>query len=416
MDTVSMSMAGEAAEAVAANLCPHFGVCGGCSIQNVPYSEQLARKQSALGGLFQEYWSGPVSVEPSPTLWHYRNRVDLIFGRKQYAEPPPKGFERETVLGFKREGKWFWTLDIEECRIGPRGLSGLMDSIRRWARERHLKAWTSKSKDGFLRVLLVREGKRTGERMVVLITTEGPFDPDPFVEAVQSAFPCTSICRGILRGKAEVTAANELQLLHGSPVIHEELHIPDGARTRHLKFRISPFSFFQTNSAAAEVLYGIVRDWVKQIRPHVLYDLYGGSGGIALACADRADRVVSVESNEAASIDGGFNEEANGIDNVVFVTQPVEVYLRDTLHSPRGLYPGSLVVLDPPRSGLHPKALKALLALRPAAVIYVSCKPAQFAVEMKSLSTAYKIRELRAVDLFPHTDHVELLARLELKS
>jgi 23S rRNA (uracil1939-C5)-methyltransferase len=407
-----MSIPGEATEAVAANLCPHFGECGGCSIQNVPYSEQLTRKQSHLRGLFQEYWSGPIPVEPSPTLWHYRNRVDLVFARKQYAEPPPKNFERETVLGFKREGKWFWTLDIQECRIGPRGLSGLMDSARRWARERYLKAWTSKSKDGFLRVLLVREGKRTGERMVVLITAEGSFDPEPFVEAVQSTFPCTSIYRGVLRGKAEITGADELQLLHGSPVIHEELRIPDGDRTRNLKFRISPFSFFQTNSAATEVLYGVIRDWVKQIRPHVLYDLYGGAGGIALACADHVDRVVSVESNEAASVDGGFNEETNGIDNVVFVTQPVEVHLRDTLHGPGAFYPRSLVVLDPPRSGVHPKALKRLLTLRPPTIIYVSCKPAQLAAEMKSLAAAYEIRELRAVDLFPHTDHVELLARL----
>lgn len=404
------------AEAVRPEICPHFTDCGGCATQDVPYAEQLRRKQTALQGLFQGVWSSPIPVEPSPSIYHYRNRVDLNFGRKHYPEPPPKGFERETVLGFKREGKWFWTLDIDECRIGPEGLERLLAAVRDWARDRNLTAYSSKSKEGLLRVLLVREGKRTGERMVVLITNEGEFDAASFVNTVQGSFACASIQHGVFRGKAEITAADHVHVLDGKAAIEEELHILDGAGVRKLRFRISPFGFFQTNSAATEVLYGIIRQWVKESRPQVLYDLYGGSGGIALMCCDRVDRAISVESDERASIDGTYNRERNECDNVVFLTQKVEDYLRDTIATHGEMQSKSFVVMDPPRAGLHPKALKKIVALKPPEIVYVSCKPSVFAGEIPAFLAAYELRDLRAVDLFPHTEHVELLARMTLKA
>jgi len=399
-----------------AALCPHFTECGGCTTQDVPYEQQLAQKQTVLQDLFKAFWSEPIPVEPSPAIWHYRNRIDLTFGRKHYPEPPPKDFVRETVLGFKREGKWFWTLDLSECRIGPVGNPALMASVRAWARERNLTAFSSKTKDGFLRVLLVREGKRTGERMVVLVTNEGELDAPSFVEAVQSAWPCTSIQHAVFRGKAEITAADEVHVLHGNPYIMEELHIPDGSGTRKIRLRISPFSFSQTNSAATETLYGIIRQWVKESRPRFVYDLYGGAGGIALSVSDRVDRVISVESEDSSSVDGTFNRETNDADNVVFLTQVVEEYLRDAISMQGGLLPQSLVVLDPPRAGLHPKAIKRLLALNPHEIIYVSCKPAAFAKELPLLAPAYEVTAMHAVDLFPHTEHVELLTRLRAKT
>lgn len=400
----------------AAGLCPHFVECGGCTAQDVPYHEQLERKQQSLVDLFKAHWSGPIPIEPSPAIWHYRNRIDLTFGRKHYPEPPPKDFPRETVLGFKREGKWFWTIDLAECRIGPSGVEHLIDAVREWARARNLAAFSSKSKDGFLRVLLVREGKRTGERMVVLMTNEGTLDKESFVEAVQTSWPATSILHGVYRGKAEITAADEIHVLHGKPHIVEELHVPDGAGHRVIRLRISPFGFSQTNSSATEILYGTLRQWVKEIRPRFVYDLYGGSGGIAFSVSDKVDRVVSVESDVNASVDGSFNCEMNDADNVVFLTQDVRHFLRDTAAHPPGLLPQSLVILDPPRAGLHPKAIKYLLALRPADIVYVSCKPSAFAQELPSFLPAYTIAEMRAVDLFPHTEHVELLTRLSLKS
>ena len=114
------------------SLCPHFGECGGCAFQDVPYEEQLVRKEAQLRTLFDAFWDGAIPVAPSPAIWHYRNKVDFSFGRKRYPEPPPKGFERETVVGFRRKGKWYWPLDIAECRIGPEGTSSLLDGVRAW--------------------------------------------------------------------------------------------------------------------------------------------------------------------------------------------------------------------------------------------------------------------------------------------
>jgi len=396
--------------------CIHFGECGGCSTQDVPYPEQVAEKSRSLNALFQTFWPDAIPVEPSPEFWHYRNKLDLNFGRKHYPEPPPKDFPRETVLGFKRPGKWYWTLDIDECRIGPQGIDSLLIAVRQWARDRNLTAFSSKARDGFLRILLVREGKRTGERMVVLITNEGDLDNESFVETVQSSFASHSIQRAVFTGRAEIAAADEISVLYGTPTIDEALEVPDGSASRQLRFRLSPFSFFQTNTYATEKLYGLIRAWVKESRPRFLYDLYGGSGGIALSCSDRVDRVVSVESVEDASVDGIHNAEVNGADNIVFITQPVEDYLRDTLHVQKAFQSSSLVVVDPPRAGLHPKALKRLIALHPPEIIYVSCKPTVLAGEMPTLLAHYDLVDMRAVDLFPHTEHVELLARFKRKA
>jgi 23S rRNA (uracil1939-C5)-methyltransferase len=396
-----------------AALCPHFGECGGCQSQDVPYAAQVEAKQTALQELLSPFWDGPIPVTPSPVTRHYRNKVDPTFGGKHYPEAPPKGFRREVVLGFKKKGKWYWNLDIEDCLIGPEGFSGLMESVRHWAREREYTPFNSRNKDGFLRVLLVRDGKRTGDRMVVLITNDGDLDREGFIEAVKSAYPATSIQHAIFRGGAEIAAADEIEVLDGAPTIDEMLKIPDGDATRDLRFRISPFSFFQTNSLGTERLYGFLREWVRGIAPATLYDLYGGAGGIAFTCSDLVKEIISVESVPEAADDGRRNAELNGIVNVTFHTQKVETYLRDLQFEHGGLAPDNAVILDPPRAGLHPKALKRLCELLPPQLIYVACKPQVLAKQdLPGLLEHYALEEVRAVDLFPHTRHVELLARL----
>lgn len=391
--------------------CRHFGECGGCQCQDVAYDEQLARKGAALSELFQPFWSDPIPVTPSPEIWHYRNKVDFAFGLKRYPEPPPKDFVRETVLGFKRRGRWYWPLDMDECLIGPEGMDGLLGAVRSWARDAGLRAFDSRRKEGLLRILLVRAAKRTGQRMVVLTTADAPFDPSGFVDAVRRMYPADSVYHGVFHGLADVAAADELQLLDGQPTIEERLEIPTDEGTRALRFRWSPFSFFQTNTLAAERLYAAIRAWVKAIAPETLYDLYGGAGGIAFTCADLVDRVISVENVVSATEDGEHNARTNGIANVTFITQNVERFLGE-LRITQGFPPNSAVIVDPPRSGLHPKALRRLAQLRPRALLYVSCKPQALARELPALLEAYRLDNLQAVDMFPHTDHVEVLASL----
>jgi 23S rRNA (uracil1939-C5)-methyltransferase len=386
-------------------LCPHFGECGGCVSQDVSYPDQLAAKARMLEERLRDFWPHPIPVEGSPRVWHYRNKVDFNFAPRQYEEAPPPGFERETLLGFTRPGKWYWPIDVHECRIAPVGAEALLAGVKAWYRAHDLRAYHSKSKTGFLRALMLREGQRTGEKMVALFTSPGDLDAAAFVDAVREAIDVQSIYWGISSGGARGVFADELRLLHGSDTIREEMHI--GGRV--LRFRISPMSFFQTNTLAAERLYSAIREWVRTVAPRILYDLYGGMGGIAFACADLVDTVRSVESVEAATLDGEANARDNGIGNVYFTNAVMKEYLRQ-IGEEGGMESSSAVIVDPPRAGMTPKPLRRLVKAGAPHLLYVSCKPSVFAEELPALLSRYEIEWMRAFDLFPHTPHVELLA------
>jgi len=389
--------------------CPHFGDCGGCKSQDVSYDAQRAAKSDALGALFADFWTAPIRVAPSPVLWHYRNKIDPAFNRMRYPEPPPPDFVRETVLGYKKKGQWYWPLDIDECHIGPEGAGDLLRATREWYQSRDIRAWDHRTKDGLLRYLLIRDGKRSGDKMAVLITHEGDLDCAPFVDLAQSVYGATSVYRGYYTGRSDVATAERLEVLAGSPYITETLHLPDGGPS--LSFRISPLSFFQTNPLATENLYGAIRGYVRDLAPSGLYDLYGGAGGIAFSCCDLVDRVWSVEEVAPATEDGRYNAEVNGIDNVAFITAKTETWLVN--QRPGGLKPGAAVIVDPPRSALHPKALKRLMEFQPDNILYVSCNPKLLARELEVFSEVYDLAALEAFDLFPHTPHVEALAHLK---
>ncbi len=390
--------------------CIHFGECGGCKTQDVPYPQQVREKEAMLGELFAPFHPGPVPVAPSPQVWHYRNKVDPAFARKRYDEKPPDDFDRETVIGFKKRGRWFWPLDIQACHIAPEGLGALLEAVRAWYRREGLQAFDDRKDAGILRALLVREGKQSGERMVVLITRDGTFDKAGFVALCRETFGADSVYRGIYRGLADVAEAEELELLWGKATIDERLYVHGDGGVRELVFRISPMSFFQTNTLAAQQLYSMIRAWAKQTGGGMLYDLYGGAGGIALSCADLFGHVWSVENVAEASADGRVNAQRNEIANVTFITEKVKNYLRYMILDNEGFPEHSAAVVDPPRAGLHPKALKRLIALRPAYLLYVSCNPKLLAQEMPQLLKQYQLTDLRAIDMFPHTPHVEVLA------
>lgn len=385
----------------------HFGSCGGCTSQTTAYPDQLAAKRAALETLFAAHWSKPIDVAGSPVRWHYRNKVDLNFAGKHYETPPPKDFQRETVLGFNRAGKWYWTLDLEECRIASPVLPELLKAVGAWAKGTGLAAFSTRGGQGTLKGLIYREGKRTGEAMAVLVTRPADLDAAGFCAAVRSALPEASVQWAADDSLSPAMQGGRIEVLAGEPYIHEELHV--GGRA--FRFRISPFSFFQTNTFATETLYGAIRDWVAGSRPERLYDLYGGSGGIAFACADLCGAVESVEAVASATEDGRYNAAANGIENVAFTTQPVEDYLRDAVEAGAD-WRDAVVVADPPRAGMHPKGLRRLLDLAPREIVYVSCKPSVLAGELERFAESYTLAELRAVDLFPHTEHVEAIARL----
>lgn len=392
--------------------CKHFGSCGGCKSQDVAYDAQLAEKSRVLRELFAAHRAGEVPVYGSPVQWHYRNKIDPTFSGKHYETPPPKDFKRETVLGFKAQGRWFSTMDTEECKIFSEDIGPLLENVRTWVRAEDLQPFDSRRKTGFLKNLLVREGKRTGQKMVVLVTRFGDIDSTGFVNAVLDVYPATSIHLAPTESLSSVAYAEQSQVLHGTATIDEELWIADPVLgERKLKFRVSPFSFLQTNTLATESLYVGILERVLKLAPTALYDLYGGCGGIAFTCAPHVAKITSVENVQSATEDGEYNARVNGIDNVAFITAGVETYLTE-LAASGPLPEGSLFVMDPPRAGLHPKALKQTMELLPENILYISCKPTVLAQEFAVLQEKYTIAELCAYDLFPHTEHVEVLAHL----
>ena len=306
-------------------------------------------------------------------------------------------------LGLKPQGKWYEILDLQECFLLSPETPALLAAVRRWAAENALLPFTSKRHTGLLRHLVLREAKNTGERMVVLVTTPGNIPRESLVAAVREVYPATSVVWGV-NGKVSDTAVSDrLGPLFGPGFIVETLRF--GAQ--QMRYRVSPQSFFQTNTHGAETLYNLIRRWTTELAPQSALDLYCGGGAIALALAGVCRKVYGAEVNAAAIDDARANAALNGIDNAQFLAGSVETLLPSML----ALSP-DIVVVDPPRAGLHPSAIAPLLAHGPRALLYVSCNPEALARDLAKLAGRYSARRAVVVDLFPHTRHVETVVEL----
>ena len=252
--------------------CVHFGTCGGCASQNLPYEEQLRLKTEKVRAALASIKEVP---EPrshaSPDIWFYRNKMEFSFGDVY----PPQAGGPTVKLGMKPKGRWYEVLDLRECFLLSPEAAPLLARVRQWAEAEKVAPYNAHKKTGFLRHLVLREGKNTGERMVNLVTAPGDFPADSFAAAVREAYPATTILRGINDKASDVAVSDELSVLSGPGNITELLRFAD----RELEFRISPHSFFQTNTGAANLLYGRLRDWVKEEKPDTVLDLYCGGGG-----------------------------------------------------------------------------------------------------------------------------------------
>ncbi|HAH05108.1 MAG TPA: 23S rRNA (uracil(1939)-C(5))-methyltransferase RlmD [Elusimicrobia bacterium] len=383
--------------------CPHFGDCGGCRLQDLSYEDQLKKKSAELGVLTAARgWSPDVHVHPSPEPWYYRNKMEFSF---QDVFPAPSEGEDNILLGLKRKNRWDKVMDLRECHLFSPDAPKLLAGVHAWAWKERLQPYNLHKHAGFLRHLLVREGKNTKERMVMLVTTAGEFPRESFVKAVQNCFPCTTILRGINPGKADVVQTEQIETLFGPGHIHETLL---GRR-----FRVSPHSFLQTNTHGAEFLYGLILRWLGEVGPKNLLDLYCGAGGIALSVAHLCTQVMGVEVVAGAVADAQHNASLNGVSNVQFLAAKVEEILPGLAAQAAAGIEVDTVIVDPARSGLHPGALAALKDLAAGHLLYVSCNPKAMCEDIGKLSEIYDLVKIEGVDLFPHTDHVEALALLK---
>ena len=379
--------------------CSHFGTCGGCSLQDRDYPDQLSYKRNKVLEALKGLENLPeLTIQGAPSAWNYRNKMEFSFGD---VYPPVPGAWGK--LGMKPKGRWYEILDLQECHLPSPETTALLKAVREWAKASGVEPYNSHKKQGALRHLVIREAKNRPERMVLLVTTDGNIPEQSFVKAVMDSYPATTILVGTNGKQSDTAISDSLKVLTGPGYVTETLYFSDGA----VDYRISPQSFFQTNTKGTEALYGLLRAWTRELSPNVALDLYCGGGGIALSLAGAARKVAGVELNPAAVADAKANAERNKIDNCDFYCASVETLLPSLLD----MRPEAVVV-DPPRAGLHKNAAATLLEMAPPAIFYVSCNPESLGRDLKILTQKYRVDRLTAFDLFPHTEHVETVARL----
>lgn len=401
--------------------CKHYGVCGGCALLNLPYGEQVAKKQAKLQETLKDFWTADIPVTVTDNPLYFRNKVELGFchqvkWREDYDKKDPanktRPLEFENAFGFKYKGRWDRAVDITECVLFNDKLILLLEAIRTWAKEENLDYYDQRKHTGVLRHLMVREGKNTGEEIVVLFVTDD-FNEKTFVSAVEKVLPNAHIMAAVNNGLADTAAPESLRVLKGKDHIFEKIILTDekGNKEREVTFTLSPQSFFQTNTLTAQKMYSRVRGIVKKIAPKRIYDLYGGAGSFSLSCADLCEKSICVESVAPAIYNGIENAKLNGVSNVQFFCSKVEDFVKEQPIERKD----ALIILDPPRGGMHPKAAKAVAESGVENVLYISCNPVTLANDLKIITQYYDILDVEAFDFFPHSEHIETFVQLKLK-
>ena len=388
---------------------------------NLSYEEQVAQKRAKLQKTLQDFWTQDIPVTVTDEPRYFRNKVELGFchqvkWREDYDKKDPanktRPLEFESTLGFKLKGRWDRAVDITECALFNENLIPLLNAIRAWAQAEKLEYYDQRKHTGVLRHLLVREGKNTGEEIVVLFVTDD-FNEKTFVRAVESVLPKANIMAAVNNGLADTAAPESLRVLKGKDFILEKIFLTDvhANLEREVTFKLSPQSFFQTNTKTAQKMYSRVRAVVKKIAPKRIYDLYGGAGSFSLSCADLCEKSICVESVAPAVYNGIQNAKINGVSNVQFFCSKVEDFVKQQPIEKKD----ALIILDPPRGGMHPKAAKAVAESGVENVLYISCNPVTLANDLKILTQHYEILHVEAFDFFPHSEHIETFVQMKLK-
>ena len=382
--------------------CPHFGQCGGCSYQNLPYEEQLGLKKEQVERLIEKngLHFDIEDIYGSPITEGYRNKMEFTFGDEVKGGP--------LALGMHKKGSFYDIVSLSDCRICDPDFNSLLQVILTYFDEIGQSFYHRLRHEGFLRHLVLRRSAKTGAILVNLVTSsQDSLDADTFVRKILDAKD-----RGLIDGKiagilhtvndslADVVKSDETRILYGQDFIYEYLY--------NMRFRISPYSFFQTNTLGAEVLYNKVREYVGETRDKLVYDLYTGTGTIAQMLAPVAGKVIGVEIVEEAVEAARQNAEDNHLDNCHFIAGDVLKVVDQLKQKP------DILILDPPRDGINPRALKKIIDFDVEEMVYVSCKPTSLMRDLLVLAEAgYKVKRACLVDMFPGTVHVETCCLLQ---
>jgi 23S rRNA (uracil1939-C5)-methyltransferase len=401
--------------------CPHFGVCGGCKWQTLNYAAQLDAKQRQVRDNLERLGnvdcSGMRPICGSDNIYYYRNKLEFTFSTKTWRTPeqiasgeplPSRG-----ALGFHIPQLFDKVLPIEHCALQADPSNDIRLAVSRFAEDNNLEYYDIRNHTGFLRNLVIRNTSLGHWMVIVIVAQDDPSRLFPLLDTLSARFPQITSLQYIVNTKFN-DSYNDQQVVtyRGADHIEEQMAGYNGGRPLH--FIINPKSFYQTNSAQAQRLYSFVAELAELQPTDTLYDLYTGTGTIALFLADKCRQVVGIEYVEEAIADAKANARLNGFDNTRFYAGDMAQVLTPDFIAANGR--PDVVVTDPPRAGMHEKVIEQLLATAPRKIVYVSCNPATQARDLQLLAARYTVRRIQPVDMFPHTQHVENIAELMLKN
>ena len=384
--------------------CPHFGICGGCTFLTMKYENQLKMKEAQIKALLNSVledgsyqWDG---IHGSPIFEGYRNKMEFSFG-DEYKDGP-------LTLGMHKRGSMYDVVFTDSCYIVDSDMKGILKLTKEYFEEKNLPFYHKVTHEGYLRHLLLRKGKKTGEIMVVIVTSSQlDFDLSEYRDkllSLETEGKIVSILHTVNDSLSDVVKSDYTEILYGRDYIEEEI--------LGLKFKISEFSFFQTNSLGAEVLYSVAREFIGDLSDgkepdKTVYDLYSGTGTIAQLMAPVSKKVIGVEIVEEAVEAARENAKLNAIENCEFIAGDVFKVLDDITEKP------DFIILDPPRDGIHPKALPKIISYGVDRILYISCKPTSLVRDLEVfLQNGYTVTRAACVDQFPWTANTEVCCLL----
>ena len=385
-----------------AGMCSHYALCGGCTYQTMRHEEELRLKERQVkrllenAGICVQSWEG---IVPAPSETGYRNKCEFSFGDEEK--------DGDLALGMRKRMSYYEVVTLKDCNIVDADYLRIIEGTLQFFQERRVPFYHKARHDGSLRHLVVRKGAATGEILINLVTSsEVPFSVEEFKDMLLGLELDGSVC-GILHsvndGLADVVKSDEMRLLYGRDFFMEKLF--------DLEFKVSVYSFFQTNSAGAEKLYSIVKEFAGDVADKAVFDLYCGTGTIGQIMAEAGSKkVLGIELIEEAVVAANENAKRNHLENCTFLAGDVLKMVDELEERP------DLIIVDPPRDGIHPKAIGKIIAFGAPEIVYVSCKPTSLARDLEIFQQeGYQVERVKLMDMFPRTVHVETVVLLSHK-